>query len=155
MSLVHLSHYCSHLQNATKAHLGQTSVPSTHQLLLISMLLQSAGLIASVTRGSTSGPDSTYTPTTQSNVSSRRLWLGLKYFDNRPVMSRLKMVSKPTMRVYLKKEDLKELCMGRNAEYVKGLVPGEVMVVSTDRGIMEAREAVERSLGGQLLCRVS
>lgn len=65
------------------------------------------------------------------------------------------MVSKPTMRVYLKKEDLKELCMGRNAEYVKGLVPGEVMVVSTDRGIMEAREAVERSLGGQLLCRVS
>ncbi|KAF8422508.1 ribosomal protein S8 [Tirmania nivea] len=155
MSLVHLSHFCSHLQNATRARLGQTSVPSMNQLLLIALILQSSGLISSVTRGDLHGPDETYTPTTQANVATRRLWLGLKYYDNQPVMSRLKMVSKPTKRVYMGVAGLKELVMGRDAEYVAGLEPGEVLVVSTDRGIMEARQAVERLMGGQLLCRVS
>ena len=155
MSLVHLSNFCSHLQNATRARLGQTSVPSTQQLLLISLLLQSSGLISSVTRGGIQGPDETYTPTTQANVATRRLWLGLKYYDNRPVMSKLQMVSKPTKRVYMGVPGLKDLVMGRDAEYVRGLGPGEVLLMSTDRGIMEARQAVERLMGGQLLCRVS
>jgi len=65
------------------------------------------------------------------------------------------MVSKPTKRVYMGVPGLKELVMGRDAEYVRGLGPGEVLVMSTDRGIMEARQAVERLMGGQLLCRVS
>ncbi|KAF8471713.1 ribosomal protein S8 [Kalaharituber pfeilii] len=155
MSLVLLANFCSHLQNATKARLGTTSVPSTRQILLVSLLLQSSGFISSVTRGSVLGPDEVYTPTTQENVSTRRIWLGLKYLDNEPVMSRLNMVSKPTKRIYVGYRDLKELAMGRDANYVKGLAPGEVMVVSTDRGIMEAREAAEMLLGGQLLCRVN
>ncbi|RPB21612.1 ribosomal protein S8 [Terfezia boudieri ATCC MYA-4762] len=155
MSLVLLSHVCSHLQNTTRARLDQTSIPSTRQLLLISLLLQSSGLISSVTRGNTEGPDETYTPTTQANIATRRLWLGLKYYDNQPVMSRLQMVSKPTKRVFMGVTGLKELVMGRDTEYIKGLGPGEVLVMSTDRGIMEAREAVQRLMGGQLLCRVS
>jgi ribosomal protein S8 len=31
---------------------------------------------------------------------------------------------------------------------------GECIFVSTDKGIMEARECVERKIGGQVLCRV-
>ena len=155
MSLVLLANFCSHLQNASKAHLGLTAVQSTRQLLVISLLLQSNGLLSSVTRGSVHGPDTQYTPTVQDNVATRRLWLGLKYFDNSPVMSSLKMVSIPTKRVYMGVVPLKAICMGKSAEYVKGLQPGEVLVVSTDRGIMEARDAVSMMLGGQLLCRVS
>lgn len=49
---------------------------------------------------------------------------------------------------------LNELIQGRHENWVKGLSPGEVLVVSTDRGIMEARQAVEMLMGGQLLCRV-
>ncbi|KAF8453133.1 ribosomal protein S8 [Terfezia claveryi] len=155
MSLVLLSDFCSHLQNATCARLSQTSIRSTRQLLLISLLLQSSGLISSVTRGNIQGPDETYTPTTQANIATRRLWLGLKYYDNQPVMSKLQMVSKPTKRVYMGVPGLKKLVMGRDAEYMRGLRPGEVLVMCTDRGIMEAREAVKRLIGGQLLCRVS
>lgn len=52
-------------------------------------------------------------------------------------------------------EGLKKLVLGKNSGYVRGLTrPGECLYVSTDRGIFEARECVERKLGGQLLCRV-
>jgi len=70
-------------------------------------------------------------------------------------MSRLEMVSIPTRRVYMGVMSLKMICMGKDAEYVRGLQPGEVLVMSTDRGILEARQAAERMMGGQLLCRVS
>ena len=52
-------------------------------------------------------------------------------------------------------EGLKKLVLGRESGYVRGLTrPGESLYVSTDRGILEARECVERKIGGQLLCRV-
>lgn len=51
-------------------------------------------------------------------------------------------------------EGLRELCEGRDFAYVKALQPGECLFVSTDRGIMEAREAVKRKIGGMVMCRV-
>lgn len=51
---------------------------------------------------------------------------------------------------------LEELCRGNKKGYVKGLRGvGESMYVTTDRGIMEVRECVERKLGGMILCRVN
>lgn len=52
-------------------------------------------------------------------------------------------------------DGLGKLVKGRDANYIKGLTkPGECLFVSTDRGVMEARECVERKIGGMLLCRV-
>lgn len=161
MSLVHLANVCSHLQNASKARLGLTSIPSTNQLLTLSLALQSSGFLSSVTRAGLTPPplnsNTTYEPepVTQENVSSRRLWLGLKYWDNRPVLSEMSMVSKPTKRVWMDVESLGRIVRGREAGFVRGLTrPGECLFVSTDRGVMEARECVEKRVGGMLLCRV-
>lgn len=50
---------------------------------------------------------------------------------------------------------LKQLVLGKDTGYVKGLRrPGECIYVSTDRGILEARECVEQKVGGMLICRV-
>jgi ribosomal protein S8 len=93
-------------------------------------------------------------PVTQENISTRRLWLGLKYWNNEPVLKEMGMVSKPTKRVWMDTEGLGRLIKGREAGYVKGLTrPGECLFVSTDRGILESRECVERKIGGMLLCR--
>ncbi|KAI9845191.1 MAG: hypothetical protein M1838_001852 [Thelocarpon superellum] len=165
MSLVNLSHVCSHLQNASKARLGITSVPSTNLILGLMLSLQTHGFLSFVTRG---GPDppQMLSPTslqpleppervTQANIASRRLWLGLKYYNNEPVLSKMNMVSKPTKRVWMDVEGLGKLVRGKDANYVRGLrQPGECLYVTTDRGIMEARECVERQVGGMLLCRV-
>lgn len=52
-------------------------------------------------------------------------------------------------------EGLGKVVRGRESSGVKGLVkPGESLFVSTDRGVLEARECVERRVGGMLLCRV-
>lgn len=68
----------------------------------------------------------------------------------------MKLVSKPTRRVWMGVPDLMELTRGNQMGYVKGLRGvGESMFVTTDRGIMEIRECVERKAGGMLLCRVN
>lgn len=160
MSLVILSNVCSHLQNASKARLGLTSVPSTNMILTLALALQQSGFLSSVTRGGVIPPPidslSTYVPepVTQENISTRRLWLGMKYWNNEPVLSKMTMVSKPTKRVWMDVEGLGKIVRGRDANYIKGLTkPGECLFVSTDRGILEARECVEKKIGGMLLCR--
>jgi len=161
MSLVNLANVCSHLQNASKARLGLTSVPSSNMILSLTLALQASGFLQSVTRGGPTPPSldalSSYVPepVTQENIASRRLWLGLKYWNNEPVLSRMNMVSKPTRRIWMDVEGLGQLVRGRDADFVRGLTKtGECMFVSTDKGILEARECVERKIGGMLLCRV-
>lgn len=169
MSLVLLANLCSHLQNASKARLGFTSIPSTNLHLRLTLAMQRAGFLSTVVRG---GPDpppphillnhpssnnegAEIEPVTPENVASRRLWLGMKYWNSESVIDRMQLVSKPTRRIWIATEGLSQLVLGRQSGYVKGLSrPGECIFVSTDKGILEARECVEKKIGGMLLCRV-
>ncbi|KAK9473706.1 mitochondrial 37S ribosomal protein uS8m [Dipodascopsis tothii] len=153
MSLVHLSNVCSHLQNVSAARLPVTSIPSTKLHLQVALGLYRQGFISSVSRGSTTGPDETYVATTPENVATRRLWLGLKYHNMQPVLKKMELISKPSRRVWFNCSDLEKLVSGRDANFVKQLLPGEVMFLRTDKGLFEIREAVEKRIGGELLCR--
>lgn len=169
MSLVLLANICSHLQNASKARLGLTSIPSTNLHLRLALALQSAGFLSTVVRGgpipppphlllnhpSSNNEAAEIEPVTQENVGSRRLWLGMKYWNSEPVLEKMQLISKPTRRIWMDTEGLSTLVLGRQSGYVKGLRrPGECLFVTTDKGVMEARECVERKIGGMLLCRV-
>ena len=136
MSLVTLAHVCSHLQNAGKARLGLTSVPLSNMILGLTLSLQQSGFLQTVTRGGPTPPPvdslATYVPepVTQSNIASRRLWLGLKYWNNEPVLSKMNVVSKPTKRIYMDSEGIAALARGKDAGFVKGLRrPGECIFV--------------------------
>lgn len=188
MSLVHVANACSHLQNASAARLGLTSLPCTTMLHTLLLSMQRSGFIGSVTVGgpkpspptalspvldpfyfdrpdspssSSSSPSTTspliHTPQiTQENVASRRLWIGLKYYRNEPVLRKMQCISKPKRRFWLGVKQLEALARGDQQGYVQGLRGvGESMFVTTDRGIMELRECVERRSGGMLLCRVN
>ncbi|KAI9924622.1 hypothetical protein ASPWEDRAFT_517153 [Aspergillus wentii DTO 134E9] len=170
MSLVNLAHVCSHLNNATKARLGLTSIPNTKMHLKLCLALQNSGFISSVVRGGQAPPPphlllnhpavndeiEGVEELTQSNVASRRLWLGLKYWQSDPVLGKMSMVSKPKRRINIDVAGLREVVRGEKSQYVEGLrSPGESLYLSTDRGIMEAREAVEKKVGGLVLCRVN
>jgi ribosomal protein S8 len=169
MSLVHLANTCSHLQNASKARLGITSIPNSNFHLRLCLALQNSGFISTVVRGGQRPPPphkllshpssntegAELVPVTPQNIASRRLWLGMKYWNSEPVLEKMQIVSKPTRRILMDVEGLKKLVLGRSSGYVKGLTrPGECLYVMTDRGIFESRECVERKIGGQLLCRV-
>ncbi|KAF2022059.1 40S ribosomal protein S8 [Aaosphaeria arxii CBS 175.79] len=218
MSLVNLAHVCSHLQNASKARLGVTSIPVSKLHVNLMLGLQREGFLSSVVLGGPTppkpyllqsqpspesldkmagklrdqpwlaypAPEETDSDSDSSTLASdisrrrvalsrsplgaeeahhetpvpenparRRLWLGLKYWNNEPVLRNMKLVSKPTRRIWLTSEDLGKITRTRESSYVKGLTrPGECMFVTTDRGILEARECVERRIGGMALCRV-
>lgn len=170
MSLVNLSHVCSHMQNASLARLGLTSIPMTRMHLSLSLLLQKQGFLSTVTVGGPTPPQKLLPPAhtedaeplpeeeetiTQTNRASRRLWLGMKYWDGEPVLRKMRMLSKPTKRIWLSSEDFNRIVRGKDSNYIKGMTRvGECMFVSTDRGIMEARECAERKIGGMVLCRV-
>ena len=169
MSMVQLANVCSHVQNSSKVRLGFTSIPNSKFNLRLALALQNSGFLSAVVRGGLQPPPAhnllnhpssntegaEIEPITRANVASRRLWLGLKYWNSEPVIEKMELVSKPTRRIWMDVEGMKELVLGRQSGYVKGLTrTGECLYVSTDRGIMEARECVERKIGGQLLCRV-
>lgn len=155
---------CSHLQNASKARLGLTSVKHTKYNLRLLLAMQKAGFLSFVTRGSAHLPPdpnflSTYSPEplTAANASRQRLWLGLKYgASGQPVLGSMEAISKPKRRVTATLPDLERICRGLTARssLQRGLNLGESLFVSTDRGVLEVREAVQRKAGGMLLCRV-
>ncbi|KAK4132821.1 ribosomal protein S8-like protein [Trichocladium antarcticum] len=147
---------CTHLQNATRARLGLTSVPNTKYNLLLMTAMQKAGLIASVTRGGPlpPAPNDASEPVTSANVATRRLWLGLKYWNNEPVLRTVKPVSKPSRLVTVDLKTLGRVTRGFPVGSLKGLNLGETMFLTTDRGVMESREALKRKIGGLVLCRV-
>ncbi|KAI0976914.1 ribosomal protein S8 [Xylaria arbuscula] len=160
MGIPNVVNMASHLQNASRARLGLTSVPHNKYNLGVALALHRAGFISFVTRGDVNPPDpatiATYEPEplTTENVARQRLWLGLKYTNNSPVLGRMNPISTPKRRVTTNLKSLERLARGFDANWQKGLNLGECMFVSTDRGTLEVREAVERKVGGLLLCRV-
>lgn len=160
MGIRHITDMCSHLQNASRARLGLTSLPNTKYNLALALALHRAGFIASVTRGGPHPPtpEALLThepePVTSANVATRRLWVGLKYWNEQPVLKELKPISKPSRLVTASLEELNRVARGFPAGYMKGLQLGECMFVGTDRGVLEVREAVERKVGGLVLCKV-
>ena len=170
MSLNNLAHVCSHLNNVSKARLALTSIPNTKLHLALCLAFQKEGLVSSVVRGGPKPPpphlllghptpdgevESTE-PVTQENIASRRLWLGLKYWQNEPVIGKVTPISKANKKISLKLPDLRKVLQGRFGNTVAGLrSPGECLFLKTDQGLMESREALEKHTGGLVLVRVN
>jgi small subunit ribosomal protein S8 len=71
-----------------------------------------------------------------------RIWL--KYgSDKKPVMTGLKRVSKPGLRVYSGRSELPIVLGGLG-----------VAIVSTSQGVMTGQDAWKRNLGGEVLCYI-
>ncbi|AMD21722.1 HFL134Cp [Eremothecium sinecaudum] len=154
MSLVRLAHVCSHLQNCSQVRLGLTSIPYSKLHLHFAYNLYKHGFLSSLQRGSTKGPDEVFTEVTPDNIATRRLWLGLKYRENRSVLTSCRLISTPSSKLRLSHQELKSLCSGRVTRMIKPLQPGELILVKTGDEVMDIHEAVKKEKGGMVLCRV-
>jgi len=65
----------------------------------------------------------------------------LKYVDKRPVLSHLKRVSRPGLRVYTKRDDIPRVRGGIGTT-----------ILSTPQGLMTGRRAYQLGLGGEVVC---
>jgi len=71
------------------------------------------------------------------------LRLTLRYVDKRPVVTHLKRVSKPGLRVYTKKAEIPRVRGGLG-----------IAILSTPRGLMTGSSAYKQGLGGEVICYV-
>jgi len=68
----------------------------------------------------------------------------LKYYEGKPVISQLKRVSRPGLRIYKAKDKLPQVLGGLG-----------VAIISTSKGLMTDRQARIEGHGGEVLCFVS
>jgi small subunit ribosomal protein S8 len=145
------------LQNGARAHIRSIPLPYTKAALGLTSILLDHGFIHNVTRGTPSGPSPAQF--LAASVAAKRLWVDVKYAnDDRPVLGHALPVSKPSRKIFLDPQELLRLITGRRAKFINPLELGEIAVVrcKSENGEewLEAREAVGRGLGGEVIARV-
>jgi small subunit ribosomal protein S8 len=118
------------IRNASAARHKELSLPSSRVKREIARILAEEGFIEAFQ--------------TQADVPQERLVLRLKYVEGRtPVVTGLKRISKPGLRVYARKTEIPRVLGGLG-----------MAILSTSHGIMTGNEARKQNLGGEVLCYV-
>ena len=68
----------------------------------------------------------------------------LLYHSHTPSMTDVKIISKPSIHRYSKKDEVK-----------KSINRFKTNILSTNQGIMTAKEASKKNIGGELICTIS
>lgn len=72
------------------------------------------------------------------------LEITLKYFRGKAVVESIQRVSRPSLRIYKKKDALPQVMAGLG-----------IAIISTSKGVMTDRTARQAGLGGETLCYVA
>lgn len=136
-------------------HNAVTSVPFSRLHLQIALGLYKEGFLSSIQKGSVTGPDKQPVEVTPDNISTRRLWIGLKYRNNSPIIREFSLILKPGRKVHLTSTEVKALASGLPVRFIKPLQPAECIFLRTSGDeIFEIQEASKKSLKGMVLCRI-
>ena len=117
------------IRNASQARHEEVIVPASRTKLAIAKILRDEGFIEDFSQAQ-EGPTAV-------------MRIKLKYVGKVPVVSGLKRISKPGLRVYAPKTEIPRVLGGL------GLV-----IVSTSQGIMTGTQARKGQLGGEILAYV-
>ncbi|KAI5960183.1 uncharacterized protein KGF55_004906 [Candida pseudojiufengensis] len=153
-SLVTLSKLCAHLKNCMNVSLSKTAVPYNRTNLQVAIQLYNQGFISGIQKGSNTGPDLIPTDATPNNINTRRIWLDLKYRNNLPVITNLEMISKPSKKIELSTEDVRNLASGLKVRRIDQLQPAECIFIEHENELYEINEAAKKGLSGKALFRV-
>jgi small subunit ribosomal protein S8 len=126
-----ISDMLTRLRNANLARHQIVQVPSTKMTRNIANILFEEGFIQNVEEGGEN--------------FSKYLLLSLKYKgkNRQPIITALKRVSKPGLRVYANRKELPRVLGGLG-----------IAVISTSQGVMTDNKARHQGLGGEVLCYI-
>ncbi len=120
------------IRNANVAMHDQVRMPSSKQKVALAKVLKSEGYIVD------------FDVADDPKRPGELLNIDMKYSpERRRVISGIKRVSKPGLRVYRKHNDIERVLGGLG-----------VAVLSTSKGLMSDREARRQRVGGEVLCHV-
>ena len=117
------------IRNGQTARQEAVSMPASKAKLAVAKVLEQEGYLSSVSVDEGEGK-----PT---------MTLGLKYYQDRPVIERIERVSRPGLRIYKPASELPVVQGGLG-----------VAIVSTSRGVMTNARAKAEGHGGEVLCIV-
>ena len=118
------------IRNGSRAHHEVVSMPSSTLKVAIARILKDEGFIRDF-EVKTEGP-------------KRTLSVQLRYAEKKqPVVTDLRRISKPGLRVYAKSREMPKVLGGLG-----------LAIVSTPRGVMTASQARRENIGGEILCYV-
>jgi small subunit ribosomal protein S8 len=126
-----ISDMLTRIRNACAVRHSTTQVPTTRITRSIARVLKEEGFIENFEE--------------VGEGLKTQLVLSLKYKgkNRQPLITTLKRVSKPGLRVYSNSKDLPRVLGGIG-----------IAIVSTSKGIMTDREARKQNVGGEILCYI-
>ena len=113
------------IRNANAIRYEEVSMPTSKMKVEIASILKDEGYISNYT------------------VDDKTLTLSLKYDNKERVISGLKCISKPGLRVYAKAEEVPYVLNGLG-----------IAILSTSKGIMTDKAARKENVGGEVLAYI-
>ena len=117
------------IRNANQMRYKEVEVPASKMKNEIARILKAEGFIVDYK--------------VKKNNIQDILVLSLKYVDKERVITGLKRISKPGLRVYVKAEEVPSVLNGLG-----------IAIISTSKGVMTDKEARSNSLGGEVLAYI-
>ncbi len=117
------------IRNAQQSEKVDVTMPSSKVKVAIARVLKDEGYIEGFDVRTAEGKS--------------ELNVGLKYYAGKPVIEKIERVSRPGLRIYQGREDIKPVMNGLG-----------VAIVSTSKGVMTDRKARATGIGGEVICIV-
>ena len=124
-----IADFLTRIRNANMVYLDKVEIPASKTKVGMAQILKEEGFIKDVE----------YIEDGKQGV----IRLYLKYAGKERVISGLKRISRPGLRVYAKKDELPKVLGGRG-----------IAIVSTSSGLMTDKNARKQGLGGEVLCYI-
>lgn len=124
-----IADFLTRIRNANMVYMDKVEIPASKTKLALANILKDEGFIKDVE----------YIEDGKQGV----IRVYLKYAEKKRVITGLKRISRPGLRVYAKKDELPKVLGGLG-----------IAVVSTSSGLMTDKNARKQGLGGEVLCYV-
>ncbi|UCE97346.1 MAG: 30S ribosomal protein S8 [Dehalococcoidia bacterium] len=117
------------IRNAVMARHENVNIPASRMKLYIAKILKQEGFVSDYE--------------VMGTQPHRQIKIILRYYNNTPVISGLKRVSKPGLRVYSQRNEIPRIFGGQG-----------IAILSTSKGVMTGSKAWRQGIGGELLCYI-
>ena len=121
------------IKNAQMVSHDQVLIPFSKMKYAMANVLKADGYLTDVERKNKK----------TKNTEHEYLLLTLKYQDGEGAIQGIKIISKPSRRMYIKAEEIRPVHSGYG-----------LAIISTSQGVMNSRDARKQKLGGELICEI-
>jgi len=133
-----ISNMLIQIKNAQAVGHEQIVLPFSKMRFRVAEILKNGGFIANAER-----KNKPARPGKGEKREHEYLYLTLKYQDNQSALSGIRIISRPSRRMYIKAKEIKPVRSGYG-----------LAIISTPQGVMDSKEARKKNLGGEILCEI-